>query len=78
MANCRSLASLVSERTVALYLRRIPRRRAPGKQWLAFLLNHREAVVAFDFFTVPTVHFQLLYCFFVIEQSTLLIEAPFA
>jgi len=59
------LGLVVSERTVARYLRRIRRRRDPGKQWLAFLQNHREAIVALDFFTVPTVNFQLLYCFFV-------------
>jgi putative transposase len=35
---------------------------------LAFLENHREVIVAFDFFTVPTLTFQLLYCFFVIER----------
>ena len=34
-----------------------------------FLHNHREAIVAFDFFTVPTVTFQLLYCFFVIAHG---------
>jgi hypothetical protein len=33
------------------------------------LQNHREAIVAFDFFTVPTLTFQLLYCFFVIEHG---------
>ena len=60
---------VVSERTVARYLRRIRRRRDPGKQWLAFLRNHREAIVAFDFFTVPTVNFRLLYCFFIIEHT---------
>ena len=38
----------------------------PG--WL-FLQNHHEVIVAFDFFTVPTVTFQLLYCFFVIEHG---------
>jgi hypothetical protein len=26
-------------------------------------------IVAFDFFTVPTLAFQLLYCFFVIEHG---------
>jgi hypothetical protein len=41
----------------------------PGKRWLAFLHNHREVIVAFDFLTVPTVSFQLLYCFFVIEHG---------
>jgi putative transposase len=41
----------------------------PGKQWRAFLQNHREAIVAFDFFTVPMTTFRLLYCFFVIEHG---------
>jgi putative transposase len=34
----------------------------------AFLQNHREAIVAFDFFTVPTLTFELLYFFSVIEH----------
>ena len=63
------LGFAVSERTVARYLRTIRRRRDPGNRWLAFLQNHREMIVAFDFFTVPTVTFQLLYCFFVIEHA---------
>jgi hypothetical protein len=41
----------------------------PGKQWLTFLVNHREVIAAFDFFTVATATFKLLYCFFVIEHS---------
>jgi hypothetical protein len=41
----------------------------PAKSWLTFLQNHREVIAAFDFFTVPTVTFQLLYCFFVIEHG---------
>jgi transposase InsO family protein len=63
------LGFVVSESSVARYLRRIRRRGDPGKRWLAFLQNHREAIVAFDFFTVPTVKFQLQYCFFVIEHA---------
>jgi len=63
------LGFVVSERSVARYLRRIRRRGDPGKRWLTFLQNHREAIVAFDFFTVPTLTFQLLYCFFVIEHG---------
>lgn len=59
----------ISERTVARYLRRVHRRGDPGKRWLAFLQNHREVIVAFDLFTVPTVTFRLLYCFFVIEHG---------
>jgi len=56
----KKIGFVVSERTIGRYLRRIGRRRDPGKQWLAFLQNHREAIVAFDFFTVPTVNFRLL------------------
>lgn len=63
------LGFVVSERSVARYLRSIRRRADPGKRWLTFLQNHREVIAAFDFFTVPTVTFQLLYCFFVIEHG---------
>ena len=63
------LGFVVSERSVARYLRRVRRRGDPGKRWLTFLQNHREVIAAFDFFTVPTVTFQLLYCFFVIQHG---------
>jgi putative transposase len=63
------LGFVVSERSVARYLRRMRRRGDPGKSWLTFLQNHREVIAAFDFLTVPTVTFQLLYCFFVIEHG---------
>jgi len=63
------LGFVVSERSVARYLRRMRRRGDPAKSWLTFLQNHREVIAAFDFFTVPTVTFQLLYCFFVIEHG---------
>jgi putative transposase len=45
------------------------RRGDPAESWLTFLQNHREVIVAFDFFTALTVTFQLLYCFFVIEHG---------
>jgi len=63
------LGLIVSERSVARYMRKILHRGDPGKRWLAFLHNHRDVIVAFDFFTVPTVTFQLLYCFFVIDHG---------
>jgi hypothetical protein len=63
------LGFVVSERTVARYLRQNRQRGDPGKRWLAFLQNHREIIVAFDFFTVPTMTFRMLYCFFVIEHG---------
>src|SRR6266550_3777853 len=45
------LGFVVSERIVARYLRRMRRRGGLSKRWLAFLQNHREVIVAFDFFT---------------------------
>jgi transposase InsO family protein len=36
---------------------------------MAFLSNHREATAAMDFFTVPTIAFGVLYCFFVIAHD---------
>jgi len=63
------LGFVVSETSVGRYLRSVRRRGDPGKQWLTFLADHREVIAAFDFFTVPTATFKLLYCFFVIEHS---------
>ena len=59
----------VSERTISRWIRRAPRNPEPAKRWLAFLHNHREAIAAMDFFTVPTVTFGMLYCFFIIEHG---------
>jgi len=36
---------------------------------VAFLSNHREAIAAMDFFTVPTLTFGMIYCFFVISHN---------
>ena len=63
------LGFVLSERTVARYLRSLQRRGDPAKKWLAFLRNHREAIVALDLFTLPTATFRVLYCFFVIEHE---------
>jgi transposase InsO family protein len=60
----------ISERTVSRYLmRRLPRFGDAAKNWLTFLANHREAIAALDFFTVPTITFRLLYCLFVIDHG---------
>jgi transposase InsO family protein len=59
----------LSEITVSRWLRRITRVPCPAKRWLAFLRNHREAIAAMDFFTVPTLTFGVLYCFFVIGHD---------
>jgi len=59
----------VSERSVWRWMRRAPKDPDPLKRWLSFLRNHREAIAAMDFFTVPTLTFGVLYCFFVIGHD---------
>src|ERR1035438_3771562 len=47
----------ISERTVLRWMRKAPRNPEPAKRWASFLTNHREAIAAMDFFTVPTLNF---------------------
>jgi putative transposase len=65
----RMLGFKVSEPTVSRWLRKKPRNPNLGERWLTFLRNHREAIAAMDFFTVPTLRFGVLYCFFVIGHD---------
>jgi putative transposase len=51
----------LSERSVSRWIRRTPSDPDSGKRWLTFLRNHREAIAAMDFFTVPTLTFGVLY-----------------
>jgi hypothetical protein len=59
----------IDERTVSRYLPK--RRTSPDKlrNWLAFLRNHRDALVGMDFFTVPTMTFGLLWVFVVLHHG---------
>jgi hypothetical protein len=43
----------------------------PGCQqrWTTFLRNHRDLIAGMDFFVVPTLRFQLLYVWFVIDHG---------
>src|ERR1019366_4867399 len=59
----------VSERTISRWMGRAPRNPEPAQRWQAFLHNHSEAIAAMDFFTVPTLTVNLLYCFFVIRHD---------
>ena len=59
----------VSERTVSRWMQCAPQKPDAGGQWKTFLNNHREAIAAMDFFTVPTMTFGILYCFFVIAHD---------
>ena len=59
----------ISERTISRWMKRAPRDPERARRWLAFLRNHREAIAAMDFFTVPTLGFSVLYGFFVISHN---------
>ena len=62
----------VKQRTVSRYLRKF-RSKHPDKKkqqsWHTFLKNHRDVILAMDFFVVPTVSFGILYVFFVIDHA---------
>jgi len=59
----------VSERSVSRWMRRVPRTPDCAQRWLTFLRNHREAIAAMDFFSVPTITFGVLYGFFIIGHD---------
>jgi len=51
----------IGETSVSKY--RIRCRRPPSQNWRTFLDNHVKSLVSVDFFTVPTIRFQILYVF---------------
>ncbi len=59
----------VSERTVSRWVQRAPKDPDKIARWKASLKNHREVIAAMDFFTVHTLTFGLLYCFFLIGHG---------
>jgi len=59
----------ISEVTVSRYMPRRPVEPDKVKRWMAFLRNHKDAIAARDFFTVPTASFRVLYVLFVIEHG---------
>jgi putative transposase len=65
----RMLGFELSERTISRWMKRTPKDSDRATCWLAFLRNHREAIAAMDFFTVPTITFGVLYCFFIISHD---------
>jgi transposase InsO family protein len=44
-------------------------RKPPSQTWRTFLDNHIRQLVSVDFFTVPTIRFQLLYVFLVLAHE---------
>ena len=58
----------LAESTVSKYMSR--RRRPPSQSWRTFLRNHAEAIAAIDLCVVPTVHFERLFAFVIIDDGS--------
>jgi transposase InsO family protein len=57
----------IGETSVGKYL--VRRRKPPSQDWRTFLENHVKTMVSVDFFTVPTIRFQVLYVFLVLAHD---------
>lgn len=63
----------LSQSTVARYLKKLRLNNPDGRKaqlWKTFLHNHKNEILAMDFFTVPTVTFKIQYVFFIIHHGT--------
>ena len=59
------LGFAVAQSSVAKYM--VKRRRPPSQGWRTFLRNHAPDIAAIDLFVVPTVGFDLLYGFVIVQ-----------
>ena len=57
----------IGETSVSKYMGR--HRSPPSQTWRTFLENHVKTTVSIDFFTVPTIGFQVLYVFLVLAHD---------
>ena len=57
----------VGESSVSKYMVRA--RRPPSQTWRTFLETHAKQLVSIDFFTVPTIRFQVFYVFLVLAHD---------
>src|SRR5947208_12335462 len=57
----------VSQATVAKYM--VRQRKPPSQSWRTFLKNHAKDLVSADFFIVPTIAFQLLFVFVILDHD---------
>ena len=57
----------LGETSVSKYM--VRRRKPPSQTWRTFLDNHLKTMVSVDFFTVPTIRFQILYVFLVLAHD---------
>jgi transposase InsO family protein len=57
----------IGETSVGKYM--VHHRKPPSQTWRTFLDNHIRQLVSVDFFTVPTIRFQVLYVFLVLAHE---------
>jgi transposase InsO family protein len=57
----------IGETSVSKYM--VRHRKPPTQTWRTFLDNHIRQLVSVDFFTVPTIRFQVLYVFLVLAHE---------
>jgi hypothetical protein len=57
----------IGETSVGKYI--VRNRKPPSQTWRTFLENHVNTTVSIDFFTVPTIRFQVLYVFLVLAHD---------
>jgi transposase InsO family protein len=57
----------IGESSVSKYMLRS--RKPPSQTWRTFLENHAKQLVSIDFFTVPTIRFEVLYVFLVLAHD---------
>ena len=57
----------IAESTISKYLVRALK--PPSQTWKTFLKNHVHQIASIDFFTVPTITFQILYCFIILRHE---------
>ena len=57
----------IGETSVGKYI--VRSRKPPSQNWRTFLENHLKTMVSVDFFTVPTIRFQVLYVFLVLAHD---------
>ena len=57
----------IDETSVSKYI--VRSRKPPSQTWRTFLENHMKSLVSVDFFTVPTLRFQVLYVFLVLAHD---------
>lgn len=61
------LGIAIGETSVGKYM--VRHRRPPSQTWRSFLENHVKTMVSVDFFTVPTIRFQVLYVLLVLAHE---------